>query len=174
MLKKIAITGPESTGKSSLAEFLAGHFKTIWVEEYARTYLTNIDRKYTSHDLDFIAKTQIKNIKKAEEKTDKMIFADTELLVMKIWYENAFKKCPDWIISELENQKFDLYLLCQTDISWHSDPLREHPHLRSYFFNLYKKELELKKWPYVIISGIGNKRNQIAIDAIEGLFPKNY
>jgi len=169
MIKKIAITGPESTGKTSLAKDLAKHYKAIWVPEFARTYLQNITLPYTAIDLDNIAQGQIDAIKKALAVSEKYLFADTELIVMKIWYENAFKKCPKWLSEALEAQEFDLYLLCAIDLPWTYDPQREHPHMREHFFNLYIKELESRNLPYSIISGNKSKRTANAVKAVSRL-----
>ncbi len=167
MAKKIAVTGPESTGKTALAQQMAKMFNATWVPEYAREYLININRPYTAEDLDIIAENQIKTLEKAQNKETNLIIADTELLVIKIWYEHAFKKCPQWILEALEKQKFDLYLLCYVDIPWSYDPLREHPHLRSYFYGQYKKELKTRGWPFAVVAGNGSERINNAADLIK-------
>ena len=170
MLKKIAITGPESTGKTSLSKGLALHYKDIWVPEVARTYIDELSHSYNVLDLDIIAEKQITAVQVATHQANNFLFADTELTVIKIWYENAFKTCPDWILNALEHQYFDLYLLPDIDLPWTYDPQREHPHLRTYFFNLYKQELETRNRPYEIIKGTGEERMNNAVRAVERFF----
>ncbi|MFK8006949.1 MAG: AAA family ATPase [Saprospiraceae bacterium] len=58
MDKKIILTGPESTGKSTLARQLAQVYNTVWVPEFARTYLEGLNRPYRGDDLLKIAKGQ--------------------------------------------------------------------------------------------------------------------
>lgn len=169
MLKKIAITGPESTGKSDLAGALSVHYDGICVPEYAREYLNNKKGAYEAADLDIIARRHIAQIQEATQNAKRYLFADTELLVMKIWYENAFKKCPDWIINALAKQSYTHYLLCHIDLTWEYDPQREHPHLRAYFLELYRRELEERKWPYTLIEGKGEERVRNAISVIDRL-----
>lgn len=167
---KTAITGPESTGKSLLAEQLAECFNTVFVQEYAREYIGGLNRPYVYNDILEIAKGQLKRETALYNKANKIIFCDTEFLVTKIWSENAFEKCDEWIIQTVNNHRYDLYLLMNIDMPWEFDPLREHPDKREYFFNLYKKELTERAFPFEIISGIDENRLQNAVDVIKKYF----
>ena len=164
-MKPIAITGPESTGKSTVAQQLATHFNTLWVPEFARDYIAELNRDYTLDDLENIARGQLKQQQQAEATNPEILFTDTELLVIKIWSENAFGTCPEWILEALKNQRCDLYLLMNIDLPWEPDPQREHPHLRPYFFDLYKAELERLNFPYKVISGSEKERIAAALKA---------
>jgi len=165
--KKIAITGPESTGKSWLAEKLAAKYKTIWLPEFAREYLEKYGLKYTLNDLELIARGQVNSIQQAEKRNQRLIFYDTELIVLKIWSEVVFKKCPTYIKEMLLQQKFDLYLLCYPDLPWEFHPMRENPDNRDYLFNLYKKELEKNNFNYHIVRGSGEERLKNAITFVD-------
>lgn len=164
---KIAITGPESTGKSALSEALAQHYNTLWVPEFARTYLADTLPPYTPEMLDEIAQGQVASQIAHERKNPPLLFCDTEMTVMKIWSEHAFGFCSDTIEKLYINQHYDLYLLTDIDLPWQPDPLREHPDLRSYFFDLYKDELIRQKRNYAIISGIGLARIKNAISVVD-------
>ena len=170
IIKRIAITGPESTGKSVLAEQLALHFKTSWVPEFARNYIAELNRPYHEQDILHIAKTQLKQERIYSKKAGTFLFCDTELLVCKIWSENAFGHCDPWITKHIQKHHYDLYLLMDVDLPWQPDPLREHPNKRDYFFDLYLRELSSRKLPYSIISGIGEKRKVNAIKNIVNFF----
>ncbi|MDX5420087.1 MAG: ATP-binding protein [Hymenobacteraceae bacterium] len=150
---KVAITGPESTGKSTLSEKLAVHYNTVWVPEYARTYIQALDRPYTLQDIEEIAKGQLELEQRLSKQANNLIFVDTDLLVIKIWSEHAFGSCPDWILHKLKQQDYNLYLLMGVDLPWEPDPQREHPHLRQFFYDWYKRELEALQVPYVEVSG---------------------
>lgn len=169
MLKKIAITGPESTGKTMLSEALAVHYKTSCVPEYARSYIGALTRPYEPRDVETIARRQLKLLEKYENSTSAILISDTELLVVKIWFEHVFKTCPGWVLKKLDKQDYHLYLLCDIDLPWIPDPQREHPHLRDYFFELYKRELNSRKWPYAIITGKEYHRVSNAIEAIDAI-----
>jgi len=151
---RVAITGPESTGKSSLAKVLAEHYNTLWVPEYSREYIDNLDRDYTYEDVEKIAVSQIQKEKELLPSAKTILFADTELLVIKIWLEHKFNKTPYWLDYEIDRQKYDLYLLCDIDIPWEYDPQREHPELRQYFFDLYQQKLKNRGFKYIIVSNI--------------------
>jgi NadR type nicotinamide-nucleotide adenylyltransferase len=169
-LKKVAITGPESTGKSMLAQQLAAHFHTVFVPEYAREYIDKLGRPYEYGDILNIAKGQIENEISLYPKADKFIFCDTELIVTKIWSENAFKRSDEWIIQNIKEHPYDLYLLMDIDLPWEYDPQREHPHLREFFFNWYQNELKNYGFPFEIISGTGGSRLKNAIEKIQNFF----
>jgi NadR type nicotinamide-nucleotide adenylyltransferase len=166
MISRIAITGPESTGKSWLAENLAKTYLCKWVPEFARSYIESLDRPYNYNDILEIAKGQIASEDELLHTADKYLFADTDCLVTKIWCDVIYGKCHNWIIQQLKQRPHDLYLLCDVDLPWEPDPLREHPHLRKYLFGLYFDELKLRNLPFEIISGTGNARLQCATEAI--------
>src|ERR1044072_1365261 len=151
MFKKIVAIGPESTGKSSLCEQLAKHYNTSWCPEYAREYLTTHGMNYTYEDLLTIAKGQVELEEKSESEvrsreseaksqTDLLtthdsrftthhspLFIDTDMYVMKVWCEFVFGKCHPFILDQIARRKYDLYLLCDIDLPWMHDELREYP-----------------------------------------------
>lgn len=164
---RIALTGPESTGKTTLAEQLAHHYNTAWVPERARTYLTELGKPYKEKDLLLIAQEQMAMEDELAKKAKGLLFCDTELLVMKIWSQVKYGRVDEWILEELEKKRYDHYLLLYPDLPWTPDPQREHPHLREQMFRLYQGELKKRKRPYTIIQGEGEDRLQSAIRAIE-------
>lgn len=170
--KKIAITGPESTGKSWLSEQLANYYKTSWVPEYAREYLEMNGLKYTIGDLEKIAKGQLERIESATTLTNEVLFCDTEMAVLKIWSNVVFGNCPLFIEAEFAKQNFDLYLLCYPDIPWEFNPMRENPNNRNYLFSLYEKELISQHFHYKIIKGKGNERLQNALTFVDQIIRK--
>jgi nicotinamide riboside kinase len=167
MIHKIAIVGPESTGKSALAKSLSSHFDCPWVPEVARYFLENLDRPYECKDVEAIAREQLAAEELAEAQNPPIMICDTNLLVIKIWMMHAWGHCPDWIIKNLESRKYTLTLLCDIDLPWEPDPLREHPHLRSYFISWYEKELKLLKADWAWIKGQAETRNQLAISLVK-------
>jgi NadR type nicotinamide-nucleotide adenylyltransferase len=169
-LKRISITGPESTGKSWLAERLAKSFNTAWVPEYSREYLHKLGREYVFEDILEIAKGQLSKEKEMEKKASGLLFCDTDLLVARIWSEFKYGRCDPWIIHQLRIHHYGLYLLCDIDLPWEADPLREHPHKRKDLFDLYKKNLEEMRVEYAIISGTGINRLNMAIETVARTF----
>jgi NadR type nicotinamide-nucleotide adenylyltransferase len=166
-IKRIAITGPESTGKSMLAGQLADYYHTVYVHEYAREYIDNLNRPYLLNDIIAIAKGQLENENRFAKKAQRLLFCDSDFIVLKIWCEFKYNTCPEWILDKVNNHIYDLYLLMDIDLPWESDPQREHPHLRELLFNLYKDELAARKLPFRIISGLGNYRLKNAIKAVD-------
>ncbi|MBF9253311.1 ATP-binding protein [Pontibacter sp. 172403-2] len=166
---KVAITGPESTGKSTISEKLATHYGTVWVPEYARSYVGTLDKPYTLQDIEAIARGQLALEERMAQQADTILFADTDLLVLKIWSEHAFGCCPVWILEKLTQQSYNLCLLMGVDLPWEPDPQREHPHLRQFFYDWYKRELEQLKVPFVEISGLDEERFALARRHVDNL-----
>lgn len=166
---KIAITGPESTGKSTLAEALAKYFRTEYIPEYSRTYLENFEGRYSEDDVVEIAKGQHKLIVEKKEYSQNILIADTEIIVCKIWVEYVFKHSNATIDKILKEQDFDLYLLCDIDLPWTYDPLRENPNPeeRKELFEIYRNTLTQMNLPFEIVRGNDEERISNAINIIK-------
>ncbi len=167
MIRRIAITGPESTGKSVLAEQLAARYGTRWVPEYAREYLDQLGRPYEEPDLLRIAEGQLAVEVQTEKQASGMLFCDTELTVIKIWSEVKYSRCAPEILELLESRRYDLYLLCDIDLPWTYDPLREHPERRRFLFDYYHRELTAMQRPFAVVQGTGSARLGNAVAIIE-------
>lgn len=163
---KVTITGPESTGKSTLSKQLSEYFERPWLPEYARSYLSKINRPYQQSDLVEIAKGQMRQEDDMIAAGHQQVFFDTSLEVLKIWSEWKYQDCDKLILKNLDLRKSDLYLLLSPDMVWESDPLRENPNDRGLIFDIYRKELERIGQPFEIISGIGLLRTRRAIKAV--------
>ena len=168
-LKKVTIVGPECTGKTDLSQFLASHFKTTWVTEYARAYLNKLTRPYDSTDLIKIAHGQLRLEDEWLQDANRFLICDTNLLVIKVWSEEKFGTCDPEILKLIQRRHYDLLLLTNIDMPWENDPQREHPDRREYFWNIYQKEAANSGIPVVEISGERSMRQSKAIQAIEQL-----
>lgn len=172
-VKKIVIIGPESTGKSTLSAQLAAQFNTLWCPEYAREYLTKYGMEYDFNDLLSIAQGQLEleneHTNSAHSNNQPLLFIDTDMYVMKVWCEYVFGKCHTQILDEIGQRKYDLYLLCNIDLPWVKDDLREYPNEgpRQELYHIYKDLLINQQTPWVDISGNYEERLQKAIIAVE-------
>jgi NadR type nicotinamide-nucleotide adenylyltransferase len=183
MIKKIVIIGPESTGKSTLCKELAMHYRSEWCPEYARSYLQEHGTHYTFDDLLTIAKGQlaleeqalirIKEKQRTHHDPNKVwpLFIDTDMYVMKVWCEFVFKKCHRFILDQIVERHYDHYLLCNTDLPWVKDELREYPDLatREKLFLFYKDCMVHQSTPWTLIGGTESDRLLQAIKAIDPL-----
>lgn len=169
--KKIVAIGPESTGKSTLCEQLAAHYKTEWVKEYAREYLLQHGTDYSFADLLTIAKgqTQLEDRLKTTDSQLRTVFIDTDMYVMKVWCEFVFNDCHRWILDQVAERKYDLYLLCNVDLPWVKDELREYPDLesRKKLYHIYHDIMINQQIPWVDISGNYDERLKKAIAAVD-------
>lgn len=157
-VKKVVLIGSESTGKTELAEYLAEKYNTVFMPEFAREYIENLNRKYSYEDVNKIALKQVDEEKNYLLKANKILFYDTFLIITKIWFKHVFSHIPSWLIDKIKSSDIDLFLLCNNDIPWKYDPARENPHLREYLLELYKSELDNHNFNYRIIAGRGEKR----------------
>lgn len=174
-MRKIVIIGPESTGKSTLSSQLAEYYKTCWCPEFAREYLLHRGNKYSFEDLLNIAHGQLEleDTLLAQAKND-FYFIDTDMYVMKVWCEVAFEQCHTWILKQIALRSYDLFFLCDVDLPWVKDELREYPDLnfRKKLFNMYKDLLVNQKTRWSVISGTDSQRLQTAIGIIDSVFGK--
>ena len=172
-MKKIVIIGPESAGKTTLSEQLAAHFKTSWCPEFAREYLSEKGMDYDYDDLLTIAKAQVQlEDSLLQEARNGLYFIDTDMYVMKVWCEVVFDQCHNWILKQIAGRHYDFYLLCNTELPWVADKLREYPDLvtRQKLFHMYKDIVTNSGSPWAEIKGqTHEQRLQAAIDVVNSL-----
>ena len=151
---KVGIIGPESSGKSTLARYLANRYHGILEPEYAREYVESKGTTDVSYDeLCFIAHHQIENM---ESISGDVVFFDTELVVTKVWFDYAFGRVPEWLNEAILRMPMDVYLLTKPDLPWVPDPARSNGSdaIRHELFNRYEAEIQTLNIPYYIIEHI--------------------
>lgn len=146
------ITGPESTGKTTLAKMLAQEFEAELLEEYARTYLYQLDRPYEKGDVELMA---AKHQELEDQLPESLAFLDTDLTVFQVWIHEKYQEELSWIHDQLKRGINKLYLLCDVDVPWEPDPQREHPDLndRKRLFDAYRNLLDRYNLKYHVVSG---------------------
>jgi NadR type nicotinamide-nucleotide adenylyltransferase len=169
--RKIVIIGPESTGKSTLSSALADALGTIWVPEYARQYLEPRSNRYDYEDMLLIAEGQLRLEAEMEQKAKRWLICDTDLYVIKVWSEHRYATVDYRILQQIAVRQYDLYLLCDTDMPWAEDPLREYPdpQMRRYFYQVYHDIVVHSGLPWVCVTGSPEQRLRQALDAIGDL-----
>jgi NadR type nicotinamide-nucleotide adenylyltransferase len=170
---KIAVTGPESTGKSTLVQKLAAHYHAVYVPEYCRAYLEKKARSWIFEDVPVIAQGQIAAEDEVVATNSGMIFFDTELIAIKVWLALYGRECPDWIVAEIKQRKYDLVLLMDIDLPWIADDQRSNPDDREELFSLFKQNMAEFGIAYYIIKGQGETRTQNAIALVDALVANN-
>lgn len=173
MTRKIAIIGPESTGKSTLSIELAACYRAGWVPEYAREYLQGLPSKYEETDLLHIARGQL-DAEDCLGKRENVLFCDTDLYVIKVWSEHSYGRCDPWILTQIARRKYDLYLLTFIDVPWTQDPQREHPEprMREYFYRQYLDIVLHAGVPWADIRGNRRQRLAQAVAAVAATCPE--
>lgn len=173
-MKKIVVIGPESTGKSTLCAQLAEHYKTAWCPEFAREYLKETGGKYSYADLLNIAHGQLELEDTMQLQANNFYFIDTDMYVMKVWCEVVFENCHTWILKQIAKRQYDLYLLCDVDLPWVRDELREYPDLefRKKLYGMYRDLVINQETNWAEISGADAQRLQMAVSIIDTVFGK--
>lgn len=172
-IKRIVLIGAESTGKTELSEFLSEKFNTVWVPEYARKYIENLERHYNYDDVVHIARKQIELEEFYQNKATTVLFYDTYLIITKIWFKLVFNEIPVWIDEKIKNSHIDLFLLCNNDIPWIPDPVRENGgEMRDVLFEMYKEELNKFGFNYKVVKGSGEDRFKNALELVNDFLNK--
>lgn len=167
----IAITGPESTGKTTISSQLTKYFHGSFIPEYAREYILSLNRDYRYEDLEHIATIQMESFIQANSEYPKILFFDTWLIITKVWFQEVFGRCPNWLLQAIRDYKMDFYLICAPDIEWIKDEVRENGGQRRIeLYNKYMEELIELNIPFKIIKGKDLQRFNNALDAVEFYF----
>jgi nicotinamide riboside kinase len=165
-LIKIVITGAESTGKSTLTETLATHFQAKWIPEFSRSYIEKLDRDYTYSDIETIARHQIAEEQNIDTKTP-LVFFDTWLIITKVWFEFVYGKSPGWLHDFILQSNIGLFLVCDIDIPWVPDPVRENGgENRKILQDIYIDQIKSYGFNYQVVSGIGEERVKKAFNCV--------
>lgn len=176
-LLKVVIFGPESTGKTTLAQDLARHYETEWVPEYMRIYL---EKKWNDNrdsivrdDLVPIAKGQINLEKEISKKARDILICDTNLLELEVYSKYYYDDfVPEFIKNEATKREYDIYLLTFIDVPWEQDRLRDRPHNREEMFRLFEEALKIRNLPYHLMKGNREQRLETAVGIIDELKKK--
>jgi HTH-type transcriptional regulator, transcriptional repressor of NAD biosynthesis genes len=169
-MKRVVVTGSESTGKTTLAADLARHFATVCVPEFARAYLdekaarTGLPLDET--DVEPIARGQIAAEDRGVATARGLIVLDTDLVSTTVYARHYYGRCPEWIEQAARDRRADLYLLCDIDVPWVSDPQRDRPHMRSHMHALFVEALEALGARYVTIRGSWGERRATAVAVV--------
>lgn len=170
---KIALFGPESTGKTTLAKQLAAHYKTAWAPEFARDYLQEKwDKSQLICDVNNMlpiayGQTQLENEKLLI--ANKYLFCDTNLLVTKVFSEVYYSYCDPLLDKAAQEHEYDLFFLTDIDVPWEKDDLRDTAEGRENVFEVFKQSLIDNKKPFITLSGDQKLRLNTAISIIDDL-----
>ncbi len=174
MIYRIAVTGTESTGKSTLAEKLSIYYKTVYVPDYSRYYIDQLPHKYGKMDVLEIARGIIEQEDKMIINANKFLFSDNDLINIKIWLQYYSWEVPVWLEDEIIKRKSDLYLLCDIDLPWIADEQRSNPNDREGLFSRFKNELEKITATAAIVTGlVPEKRLKAAVHHLDSLITQN-
>jgi NadR type nicotinamide-nucleotide adenylyltransferase len=168
-LRRICVTGPECTGKSTLAQHLATHFGAELVPEAARLYAERINRELRSTDVELIAAEHITMADDAARRViDRgggMLILDQDLVSTVVYGKDYYAFSSAWLVGEAVRRQADLYLLCDVDVPWVSDGIRDRPSDRDAMFRMFSEALDELAVPTARISGGWDERWQLAVAA---------
>jgi nicotinamide riboside kinase len=170
---KIALFGPESTGKTTLAKQLAEYYETEWVPEFARDYL---QQKWEENqhicvedDMLPIAYGQVALENKKLASAKKYLFSDTNLMVTKVFSEVYYGFCDPFLNEAALEHEYDLFFLTDIDVPWEKDDIRDTSEGRETVFSVFKQTLIDAKKPFITLSGDKESRLAKAIAIIDNL-----
>jgi NadR type nicotinamide-nucleotide adenylyltransferase len=153
---RICLTGPECTGKTTLAQRLARELGAIWVPEFAREHAETCGHPLTAADVEPIARGQIANEDRAE---GDIIILDTDLISTVVYARHYYGACPAWIEEAARARRADLYLLLDTDVPWQPDAARDAGgDQREDLFDAFRGALDEFETRWLIVSGTWDER----------------
>jgi nicotinamide riboside kinase len=173
--RRIVVTGSECTGKTTLAHDLAAHLDVAWVPEQSRAYAESVDRELTVHDVEPIARAQRAaeeaGLAEARRRGDACLVLDTDLVSTVVYARHYYGSCPPWIVAEARARRAEVYLLCDIDIPWVGDAVRDRPFAREEMNELFRSALvEFGARPCVI-RGLGPERLAAALSCVGEALP---
>jgi NadR type nicotinamide-nucleotide adenylyltransferase len=167
--QRIVLTGPESTGKTTLASALARHFRSPWLPEQARLYAQDVKRELTAADAELIAQRTIDADDAALARDPALLLLDTDLISTVVYVRHYYGPCPAWIEEAARTRRGDLYLLCAPDLPWTADGVRDRPGRRQELSALFENALEEFGCVSADVSGTGVARERSALSAATAL-----
>ena len=167
------VVGPESCGKTTLAQQLSQALGAPVVPEVAREYLvgrlSKSAQQPVAYDADDLLQIAVQQVAAEEgvcaQTTSGLVVADTDLVVIEIWWLEKFGT-PTAEFRALQRSRAGqrrCYLLCYPDLAWEPDPLRENPSDRVRLFQRYLELLEQTGSDYRVIWGVGEQRRRRAL-----------
>jgi NadR type nicotinamide-nucleotide adenylyltransferase len=169
-MKRIVITGAESTGKSTLIKKLAAHYGEPWSDEYVRKYVDAIHHELSVDDLEPIACGQLVEEDSKLTEAKQFVLHDTNILSSIIYASYYFDTEIEWVNDAFLERDYTLYLLCMPDIPWVADAgQRESPEAREILHELFKDSLDILQIPYIEIYGTREARLTQAVQAINAV-----
>ena len=164
--RRIVVTGPESTGKTTLSRRLAELARAEWVPEASRIYAERKGGELSASDVAPIAREHIRLADAAAERAraggTALLVLDTDLLSTVIYAQHYYRLVPDWIERMERARRGDFYLLCDIDVPWIPDGIRDRPANREEMFALFRDALVRRKAPFVLVQGSWDERWEIA------------
>ena len=166
-MRKVVLTGGESTGKTELAHNLGEHYGAPVAEEFVRSYAAARGGQLGFGDHGPIAKGQMANEDEAIARATDLVILDTDLVSTVVYCEHYFGRCPPWIEEEAVRRAGDLYLLLKPDIPWIADGVRDRGDRRDEMHDLFRGKLESLGLRCVDIGGDRKQRFATAVREID-------
>ncbi|MFI5231796.1 MAG: AAA family ATPase [Gemmatimonadales bacterium] len=169
MTQRVVLTGPECSGKTTLASALARRFRSPWLPEAARAYAEAVKRELTAADAEIIAQRTMDADDAALAAQPPLLLLDTDLISTVVYVRHYYGPCPAWIEEEARARRGDLYLLCAPDLPWTADGVRDRPAERAELYALFEGAMREFQCTTADVAGPGAIRERAALAAVTAI-----
>ncbi len=166
MTVDVVLTGPESSGKTSLAVHLSAAFSAPWIAEASRRFVESDPTPLSALTVEPIARLAMAMDDEARAAAPPLLIHDTDLVSTVVYARHYYGDCPPWILAEAKRRRADLYLLCLPDLPWEADGVRDRPTQRTELLEQFRETLQAIEADYTVIGGLGDARRRAAESAL--------
>jgi len=130
-VRRVAVVGAESTGKSELCKRLAEIYGTVFVPERFRALAEARGGTLDVEAIELAAVGQMADERALAFRARRVLFCDTDLATVGLWSERIFGAKPPGLDALVDQRPYDLTLYCAADVPFVGPAANDQPTARA-------------------------------------------